>query len=145
MISIFDKKSGALLRNVAALGGENMKGCGSAPCPADFERMRWDANARRWVDDAAVAAEVDSRRVDDAYRCEFGEGAKREAHMRKAIEARLFLHLGHDALAPMLAAEAAATGVALADLAASVVAKDDEWIGREVARRTAKVKGKSDA
>ena len=39
----------------------------------------------------------------------------------------------------------AATGVALADLAAAVIAKDNEWIAREVARRSAKLKGKSDA
>lgn len=145
MISIFSQRSGKLLRNVAAIDGETMRGRGAAECPADWERMRWDTAARRWVADAAVAAAVDARRVDDNYRAAFGDGAKREAHMRKAIEARLYLQLSHAALAPMLAAEAAATGVALADLAAAVVARDDEWIAREVARRFAKTKGKPHA
>lgn len=145
MMSIFTLRSGKLLRNVASLDGENMRGRGSAPCPPGWERMRWDATARSWVADAGVAAAVDARRVDEAYRAEFGDGAKREAHMRKAMEARLILHLGAAELAPMLAAEAAATGVALADLAGAVIAKDNEWIAREVARRSAKLKGKSDA
>ncbi len=141
MISIFNQKSGKLVRNVASLDGENMRSRGSVECPADWERMRWDTDARLWVEDDAVAAEVDARRVDDIYRCEFGEGAKREAHIRKAIEARLYHHLG-DAAAPMLTAEAKATGVPIDDLVAAVVAKDDEWIAREVGRRTTKTKGK---
>lgn len=141
MISIFNARSGKLLRNVASLDGENMRGRGSVNCPADWERMRWDAAARCWVEDDAVAAEVDARRVDDAYRCEFGEHAKREAHLRKAIEARLYHHLGA-AAAPLLTAEAEATGVPIDDLVAVVVARDDDWIAREVGRRTAKKKGK---
>ncbi|WP_288987635.1 hypothetical protein [uncultured Sphingopyxis sp.] len=145
MMSIFNQRSGKLLRNVASLDGENMRGRGSAPCPPGWERMRWDATARSWVADAGVAAEVDARRVDEAYRAEFGDGAKREAHMRKAMEARLYLRFGAPELAPMLAHEARATGVALGDLAAAVIAKDNEWIEREVARRSAKLKGKSDA
>lgn len=141
MISIFNARSGKLVRNVASLDGENMRGRGSVECPADWERMRWDNAARCWTPDDAVAAEVDARRVDDIYRCAFGEGAKREAHLRKAIEARLYHRLGATA-APMIAAEAAATGVPIDDLVAAVVAKDDEWIAREVGRRTAKRKGK---
>lgn len=144
MMSIFNARSGKLLRNVASLDGENMRGRGSVECPADWERMRWDADARRWIEDTSVAAEVDARRVDDAYRCEFGESAKREAHHRKAIEARLYHHLGA-AAAPTLAAEAEATGVPIDDLVAAVAAKDDEWIAREVGRRNAKKKGKPNA
>lgn len=141
MMSIFNARSGKLLRNVASLDGENMRGRGSVECPTDWERMRWDEDERRWVEDDAVAADVDARRVDDTYRCEFGEHAKREAHHRKAIEARLYHHLGAVA-APMLTAEAEATGVPIDDLVAAVVTKDDEWIAREVGRRTAKRKGK---
>jgi len=145
MMSIFNQRSGKLLRNVASLDGENMRGRGSAPCPPGWERMRWDVAARGWVADAGVAAEVDARRVDEAYRAEFGDGAKREAHMRKAMEARLYQRFGAPELAPMLAHEARATGVAISDLAAAVIAKDNEWIEREVARRSAKLKGISDA
>lgn len=145
MMSIFNRRSGKLLRNVASLDGENMRGRGSAPCPPGWERMRWDATARSWVADAGVAADVDARRVDEAYRAAFGDGAKREAHMRKAMEARLYQRFGAPELAPMLAREARETGVALGNLAAAVIAKDNEWIEREVARRSAKLKGISDA
>lgn len=138
MISIFTEKSGKLLRNVSSVDGENMRGRGSVECPADWERMRWDAASRSWVADETIAAEVDARRVDDAYRCQFGEGAKREAHMRKAIEAHLFLALSNSAVAPMLAAEAKASGVSIDELAATVAAKDAEWIDREVGRRVRK-------
>lgn len=141
MISIFNARSGKLLRNVSSLDGENMRGRGSVECPADWERMRWDEYARRWVEDGAVAAEVDARRVDDAYLCAFGESAKREAHHRKAIEARLYHDLGA-AAAPLLTAEAEATGMPIDDLVAAVAARDDEWIAREVGRRIAKKKGK---
>jgi hypothetical protein len=145
MISIFNERSGKLLRNVTSLDGENMRGRGSCACPDDFERMRWDEAARCWIEDAAIAAEVDARRVDAAYRSEHGDGAKREAHMRKAIEARLYAQFLIPALAPMLAAEAEATGVSLAELAATVIAKDDDWVAREVARRSSKLKGQSNA
>jgi hypothetical protein len=145
MISIFNERSGKLLRNVASLAGENMRGRSSCACPDDFERMRWDETARSWVDDAAVAAATDARRVDAAYRSEHGEGAKREAHIRKAVEARLFVRFAFPDLAPMLAAEAVATGVPLGELASAVITKDDEWIAREAARRSSKLKGKSNA
>lgn len=141
MISIFSLKSGKLLRNVTSLDGEDMRGNGSTDCPDGWDVMRWDKAAREWVEDALLAAEIERQRIDSAYLCEHGEGAKREAHHRKAIEAHLFMANGDPAAAPMLAAEAAATGVTLADLAQAVVKKDREWIAREVGRRTAKTEG----
>lgn len=145
MLSIYSLRSGKLLRNVASLVGENMRGRGSIDCPADWERMRWDKASRSWVPDAAQAGKVDAERIDAAYRSEHGDGAKREAHMRKAIEARLFARFAWPDLAPMLLAEAVATGVSLAELAAAVITKDDEWIAREAARRSSKLKGQSNA
>lgn len=81
-----------------------------------------------------------AQRIDQGHRADHGPLSIRMAHVQKAIEAQLILAgiaLPHS----LVAAEAAATGVTIDDLAAAIVAKQTEDHAAELARRIAKTSG----
>lgn len=139
MRSIFVLETGALIRNVESIAGEDMTGKGSVNCPAAWETMRWDQTTRTWVADAVSARAVRERNVDNAYVATYGAAAIREARLRLVIEAAIFAVNGNAAMCRMLSAEAAMRGITTAQLAGVIRIEDDAWIAREIARKAAKI------
>jgi hypothetical protein len=142
MISIYYLKSGQLIRNVSgdeALAGVNMTGKGTAACPFDFERKRWDADARAWTECDKAEAAYRERVTDDGYLAENGPDSINQARRRLACEARLWMAFKRADISPMLTAEAAMRGVTVDALAAVIIEKDRRWIDREITRKRTKI------
>ncbi|MES2449274.1 MAG: hypothetical protein V4610_01790 [Pseudomonadota bacterium] len=76
-------------------------------------------------------------RIDQGHRADHGALSIRMAHIQKAVEAQLIL-AGIDLPLSLVAAEAAATDVAIKDLAAAIVERQAQTNTIELARRIAK-------
>jgi hypothetical protein len=142
MISIYSIKSGKLIRNVSgveALAGEDMKGRGHTDCPDDFERRRWNAEVRAWLECGKAEAAYRERVTDDGYLADNGPDSINQARRRLAVEARLWTAFNRAHLSPMLTAEAEMRGVTVDALAAMIIEKDQQWIDREIARKRVKI------
>jgi hypothetical protein len=142
MISIYSLKSGELIRNVSGievLASESMKDRGHTDCPNDFERRRWDAEARAWVECDKADAAYRERVTDDGYLADNGPDSINQARRRLALEARLWTAFKRADLSPMLTAEAEMRGATVDALAALIIEKDQQWINREIARKRSKI------
>jgi hypothetical protein len=142
MISIYSLKSGELIRNVSgieALASEIMKDRGHTDCPDDFERRRWDTEARKWVECLKADTAYRERVTDDAYLADNGPDSINQARRRLASEARLWTAFTRADLAPMLCAEAEMRGLTVDALAVLILEKDQQWIDSEVMRKRTKI------
>lgn len=139
MISLYSIKTGALIRNVSSIDGEKIKGIGQAPCPDDFERMRWDVDARGWVACEASAMMFITGQFDDRHRADNGADSINQARRRLVQEARLWQAFKSSILSALITAEAQMRGMTADALAEIIIQKDQQFIDREIARKRAKL------
>ena len=133
-------KAGKLVAIVATLDGVDMKNGRTSVEIARAIDERFETidpvTGAISADDTKKRA-IDGERTDRDFNEKNAPDAIDLAHLRKAMEAR---GRASDPTwpAPMIEAEAAAMGASVADLLAKIIAKDDEAIAAEVARRQAK-------
>ena len=105
-----------------------------------FKRGELDLLVETWdFAEGCIVALPEGRdnRIDQGHRADHGALSIRMAHIQKAVEAQLIL-AGIDLPLSLVAAEAAATDVAIKDLAAAIVERQAQTNTIELARRIAK-------
>lgn len=111
-------------------------GIAHAELPRELDLLveKWDFNENRIVALPAGRA----KRIDQGHRADHGALSINMAHIQKAVEAQLILQ-GVALPDGLVAGEAAATGIAVHDLAAIIVERQAEANAIEIARRVAKI------
>lgn len=151
MHGIIDKQTGALLRHGAVLdqlvfddATEEAVLLDDALFDGDHD---WDPVTRTvvpnlvWIE-TRLHAEIDRQAGEFRGRFITTVPGQEMTYLRKEEEARAHV-AGTNAEPLMLTAEAAATGVTVADLAAAVIQKADEWAGLGAAIEAARIGAKA--
>ncbi len=128
MIGIWNKRTGVLeivVSTTADAEAHKLRGKEIVDLPDDYDPARYHFSF------GELTPNVEGRKA--AATCDFSASHVALAHARKALEARSIL-LGYDAPYPLLAAESDVRGVEIRDLAAQIVAKDEEFIALEMRR-----------
>lgn len=138
--ALVERKTGAFVGYVVPSPGDNMLSHKYIDVPDGFDPAthRFDTKTKQVAADPERVKAASIALVDGLHCQIYGDGAIAFAHARKALEAHAVIAFGDKAVAPLLTAEAAATGVDVLHLAKAIVNKDAAFITAEIDRRVTK-------